>query len=45
MLGLDEARRQAGELHRQALAALQRSGLAHANHLRLLADMVVDRDS
>ena len=44
VLGLDEARRQAGNLHRQALAALQRSGLADANHLRLLADMVVDRD-
>ena len=45
VLGLDEARRQAADLHRQALAALQRSGLADANHLRLLADMVVDRDS
>jgi farnesyl diphosphate synthase len=45
VLGLDEARRQAAELHRQALAALQRSGLADANHLRLLADMVVDRES
>ena len=44
VLGLDEARRQAGDLHRQALRALQRSGLADANHLRLLADMVVDRD-
>jgi len=45
VLGLDEARRQAVDLHRQALAALQRSGLAEANHLRMLADMVVDRDS
>ena len=45
VLGLDEARRQAHELHRQALAALQRSGLADANHLHLLADMVVDRES
>ena len=45
VLGLDEARRQATELHRQALAALQRSGLADANHLRLLADLVVDRES
>ena len=45
VLGLDEARRQATDLHRQALAALQRSGLADANHLRLLADMVVDRES
>jgi farnesyl diphosphate synthase len=45
VLGLDEARRQAADLHRQALAALQRSGLADANHLRLLADMVVDREN
>jgi farnesyl diphosphate synthase len=45
VLGLDEARRQAADLHRQALAALQRSGLAHAEHLHLLADMVVDRES
>ena len=45
VLGLDEARRQATDLHRQALAALQRSGLADANHLRLLADLVVDRES
>ena len=45
VLGLDEARRQAADLHRQALAALQRSGLADADHLRLLADMVVDRES
>ena len=45
VLGLDEARRQTSELHRQALAALQHSGLADVNHLRLLADMVVDRES
>ena len=45
VLGLVEARRQASELHRQALAALQHSGLADVNHLRLLADMVVDRES
>jgi farnesyl diphosphate synthase len=45
VLGLDEARRQATDLHRQALAALQRSGLADVNHLRLLADLVVDRES
>jgi len=45
VLGLDEARRQAADLHRQALAALQRSDLADANHLHLLADMVVDRES
>ena len=45
ILGLDEARRQARHLHQQALAALTASGLAHAGHLRLLADMVVDRES
>jgi farnesyl diphosphate synthase len=45
VLGLDEARRQAQALHQQALAALARGGLADADHLRLLADMVVDRHS
>ncbi len=45
VLGLDEARRQAAALHTQALDALARSGLASASHLRLLADMVVDRES
>jgi len=45
VLGLDEARRQAAALHAQALAALNRSGLAHPDHLRLLADMVVERES
>jgi farnesyl diphosphate synthase len=45
VLGLDEARRQALALHQQALAALQRAGLNHTDHLRLLADMVVDRES
>lgn len=45
VLGLDEARRQAQALHGQALAALSRGGLAHTEHLRLLADMVVDRHS
>ncbi len=45
VLGLDEARRQAQALHQQALAALPRGGLANAEHLRLLADMVVDRQS
>jgi len=44
VLGLPEARRQARELHRQALDALASSGLAQAGHLRLLADMVVDRE-
>ena len=51
VLGLAEARRQARMLHQQALAALERSALAgagrsdHLHHLRLLADMVVDRES
>jgi len=45
VLGLDEARRQAAALHRQALVALDRSALPHADHLRLLADMVVDREN
>jgi farnesyl diphosphate synthase len=45
VLGLDEARRQAAALHRQALQALARGPLGNAGHLRLLADMVVDRDS
>ena len=45
VLGLPEARRQAADLHRQALQALARSVLADAHHLRLLADMVVDRES
>ena len=45
VLGLPEARRQAADLHRQALQALARSALADAHHLRLLADMVVDRES
>jgi farnesyl diphosphate synthase len=45
VLGLDEARRQARLLHQHALAALSRSGLARSDHLRLLADMVVERHS
>ena len=45
VLGLLEARLQAHTLHHQALAALGRVGLDDASHLRLLADMVVDRDS
>ena len=45
VLGLAEARRQAGALRQQALAALARSQLSGAGHLRLLADMVVDRES
>ena len=45
VLGLDEARHQAKALHGQALAALLRSGLQHTDHLRLLADLVVDREN
>ncbi len=45
VLGLGEARRRAADLHHQALQALARSALADAQHLRLLADMVVDRES
>ncbi|NRF70683.1 polyprenyl synthetase family protein [Aquincola sp. S2] len=44
VLGLDAARSEARRLHVQALAALDRSGLAACEHLRLLADMVVDRE-
>ena len=44
VLGLAEARRQAHALHHQAVHALARSALAGSTHLRLLADMVVDRD-
>lgn len=45
VLGLDEARRHAGELRDKAQAALSRSGLANAAWLSLLADKVVDRDN
>jgi farnesyl diphosphate synthase len=45
VLGLAEARRQAGALHDQALTALARGGLAPHGTLRWLADMVVDRES
>lgn len=44
LLGLAGAREQAGELLAQALAALDRSGLADTGALRALAHMVVDRD-
>ena len=43
VLGLDAARRQAAELHRQAQAALARSGLSRTGRLAWLADKVVDR--
>jgi farnesyl diphosphate synthase len=45
VLGLDAARRHAAELRDQAHAALQRSGLAHAAALGMLADRVVERES
>jgi farnesyl diphosphate synthase len=45
VLGLTEARRRARALQGQAQDALARSGLADAGRLRLLADMVVERDS
>jgi farnesyl diphosphate synthase len=44
LLGLDGARAQAAQLLDEALAALQRSGLADTEALRALAHMVVDRD-
>lgn len=45
VLGLEAARAEARRLHAQALDALQRCGLPDCEHLRLLADMVVDRES
>ena len=45
VLGLDAARRHAGELRDKAQAALARSGLADASCLGLLADRVVERES
>jgi farnesyl diphosphate synthase len=45
VLGLVEARRQARALHAQALDALARSHLPGAGNLRMLADMVVERES
>jgi len=44
VLGLDEARRHAGELRDKALAALARSQLVDAGCLSLLADRVVERE-
>jgi farnesyl diphosphate synthase len=44
LLGLDGARAQARALLADALAALQKSGLADTAALRALAHMVVDRD-
>lgn len=44
LLGLDGARAQARQLLADALAALEKSGLADTAALRALAHMVVDRD-
>ncbi len=44
VLGLAAAQRHASELRDMAQAALGRSGLAHADCLRLLADRIVERD-
>ena len=44
VLGLEAARAEAKRLHAQALDALQRTGLPDRGHLKLLADMVVDRE-
>jgi farnesyl diphosphate synthase len=44
VLGLEAARAEAKRLHAQALDALQRTGLPDREHLKLLADMVVDRE-
>jgi farnesyl diphosphate synthase len=43
LLGLERSRAYAQELHTQALAALQASGLRDTQALRSLADMVIDR--
>ena len=45
VLGLDAARAHAEALRQAARAALDRSGLADTEQLRILADRVVDRDS
>jgi len=45
VLGLAAARREAEELRRQAHAALERSGLAAAARLAMLADKVVEREN
>ncbi len=44
ILGLQAARVHAEELRRKAQAALARSGLAHVEWLKVLADKVVERD-
>jgi farnesyl diphosphate synthase len=45
VLGLDAARRHAGQLHDQAHRALARSGLIRAGWLAVLADKIVDREN
>lgn len=45
VLGLDAARRHAGDLREQAHAALARCGLANTAALAVLADKVVERDN
>jgi farnesyl diphosphate synthase len=45
VLGLDAARRHAGELLAEAHAALACSGLSDTRYLGLLADRVVERES
>ncbi|SFM21730.1 farnesyl diphosphate synthase [Variovorax sp. OV329] len=44
LLGLEGARAEAAQLHREALAALDRSGLLQTGALRALSSMVVERD-
>jgi farnesyl diphosphate synthase len=44
LMGLDAARRHAGELHEQARAALARSGLADTRGLAALAARIVNRE-
>ena len=44
LLGLEGARAEAAQLHHEAIAALDRSGLQHTGALRALASMVVERD-
>ncbi|MBS0341150.1 MAG: polyprenyl synthetase family protein [Proteobacteria bacterium] len=44
LLGLAGARAEAAQMHREALAALERSGLPQTGALHALASMVVERD-
>ena len=45
VLGMEEAQRQAHALRREALVALERSGLRDGARLAWLADLVVERES